>query len=304
MLTQPNQSSSSLRSRTLSIVMAASLLCAFTAAAVQRTDRSRACSLTQPASDRDYIMAVVPFLPAERLELSFGPLAARFGEVLERDVYFRSASGAARFAENLSAETYDFALLSSVLWAQADAGAYVPLARIPGTFTGEFVTLEDSPLQSVEDLRGRRLVLIQVEGVDVLARYTLQQLGLDLTKDVSIRRVENALSCPQQLLAGTADVCAATFITRQRFSAQMNVELKVIGKTVAAPNALLVAHRRVPEVERDLIRDFMMTWRDDPDNDTGVPGVSLPNLVPFTSEDYDPLFEVLRVVEAPRTQCR
>ncbi len=245
------------------------------------------------ASGQVSLLGIPPFLPPERLELTFAHMATRFGEVLERSVRFQTSTTYERYTENVLAEEYDFALLSPFLFVQLDPGSYVPLARAPGVLRGEFVTLERSPVEELDDLRGKMVAIGPLHsGIEALARLTLLEHGLDPDEDLEVRYFESPLSCLQQLPAGTAAACATHYFARQRFEDEMGTPFRVIAETVGVHHGPLVAHRRVPQRDQDAIRELLMTWGEDPANRLPVSGAQVPSLVPVAPGDYD---EVVRI---------
>jgi ABC-type phosphate/phosphonate transport system substrate-binding protein len=254
----------------------------------------------EPVSGREFLLGVGPFLPPERLELTFAHMATRFSEALHRGVRFQTSTTFERFTENVLAEEYDFALLPPFLYVQLDPGSYVPLARAPGVLRGEFVTLESSPVEKLNDLRGKTVAIApQHSGMEYLARHTLLERGLDPDEDITVRYFESALSCLQQLPAATAAACVTHSIARERFEEELGTPFKVIAETVGIQHGPLAAHCRVPEQERDVIRKLLMTWAEDPGNRLPVSGAQVPSMVPVDPGDYDAVIKIWRDVKRP-----
>lgn len=249
-------------------------------------------------SDRISLLGIGPFLPPERLELTFAHMATRFSEVLGRSVRFQTSTTFERYTENVLKEEYDFALLSPFLFVQLDPGSYVPLARAPGVLRGEFVTLESSPVEKLDDLRGKTVAIGPLHsGMEYLARHTLLERGLDPDEDITVRYFESALSCLQQLPVGTAAACVTHSFARERFEEELGTPLKVIAETVGVHHGPFVAHCRVPEQERDVIRKLLMTWDEDPGNRLPVSGAQVPSGVPVALGDYDAVIKIWRDVK-------
>lgn len=265
-------------------LLALSLVCAVTGSWAQAEEHLPA-----------YVLGVGPFLPPDRLELTFGPMAARFGEALGREVIFRTSTTFERYTENVMAEEYDFALVSPFLFLKLDPGSYVPLARAPGLVRGEFIVLESSPLQTVADLAGKVVAVGPTgSGIELLMMHTLLEESLDPQVDLELHYFETPLSCLQQLLAETASACVTNFVERERFTESMNVRLNIIGQTIGVPRSPLVAHRRVDAEARETIRALLTSWRDDPRNQLPVSGAQVPNLIPVETQDYQPVLQILR----------
>jgi ABC-type phosphate/phosphonate transport system substrate-binding protein len=270
---------------------AAVLVCLCAASAWAQTPVRRAKA---PAAGRESLLGVVPFLPPERLELTFAHMAARFSEVLGREVRFRTATTWARYEESLRAGEYDFAVVGPFVYTRIASEAYVTLGRTPGRLTAEFVVLEDSPLAQLSDLRGKTLATGPTRSdVDYLTRYALAEQGIVPGKDVELLYFESPLSCLQQLLAGTAPACATMSLVREAFAAGMGVKLKVIAESAGVPRGPVLAHRRVPEGERETVRKLLSSWADDPANRLPVPGAQVPSIIPIEPGEYDVVQRIL-----------
>jgi len=241
------------------------------------------------------LLGIPPFLPPERMELTFAHMAARFSEHLGREVRFGTGTTWRRYSENVRKERYDFALVPWSLYLQLDPGSYLILGRAPGTFRAEFITLKSSPLEQLTDLIGKTLAMApEGSDIDVLARSTLVDQGLDPDRDVTIRQFDGTLSCLQQILAGTAAACVTLGFARDSFEEKMGVELRVMGETVGVPRSPMVAHRRVPEKERETVRALLMSWAEDPANKLPVSGEQVPSLVPIEAGEYEAVQKLWR----------
>jgi ABC-type phosphate/phosphonate transport system substrate-binding protein len=247
--------------------------------------------------EEPYTLGIVPFLPPERMELTFGHMAARFSEALGREVVFRTSTTFERYAENVMAEEYDIAYATPFLFVQLRHGPYEPLVQAPGSLSGEILVLEDSPLESVRDLEGE-IVAIGPQGSDMeqLVMYTLLEEGLNPDRDLTLRYVEGSLSCLQQLLARAASVCITGSFARERFTEKMGVRLKVIGETVRVPRGLFMVHPRVPHKDQKTLRKLLLSWRADPRNDLPVSGAQWPNFLPVDTRVYDSVLEIERAL--------
>ena len=252
----------------------------------------------EPVSERESLLGIGPFLPPERLELTFAHMATRFSEALHRGVRFQTSTTFERYAENVLNEEYDFALLPPFLFVRLDPGSYVPLTRAPGVLRGEFVTLESSPVEKLDDLRGKTVAIAPLHsGMEYLARHTLLERGLDPDEDITVRYFESALSCLQQLPVGTAAACVTHSFARERFEEELGTPLKAIAETVGVHHGPFAAHCRVPEQERDVIRKLLMAWDEDPGNRLPVSGAQVPSGVAVAPGDYDAVIEILHDVE-------
>lgn len=156
---------------------------------------------------------VVPYLTARRLATLYEPARVFFERELSRPLQFSSAPDFAVHLERLRKHEYDLVAdsLPIARLAQRELG-YLPIARTRATLEPILVVAVDSPLRTLEGLRGRAVAVSdRLATLTLIGLRFLRDHGLQPGKDVAVRIAGNHANAVQRMLAGEA---AAAIVTR------------------------------------------------------------------------------------------
>jgi phosphonate transport system substrate-binding protein len=216
---------------------------------------------SRPATN-EYVFGVFPHLPPRDLEEVYGPMAADLTSHIGRRVVLASSTTFERFSESLDKGQFDVAFVQPFEYIRiAEKFGYLPLASRTERLSGIVVVAMDSPLKSLADLKGKRLALPpDSAAVTQLILRHLRQGGVQPGRDVAVSHHRSHVSCMQQVVIGEADGCGTAAPALRFFQNKMNVELKTVVTTRDIPHSLFVAHPRVPEKVRALLRERIINW--------------------------------------------
>lgn len=242
-----------------------------------------------------YSMGVFPFLPSARLEGIFAPIAAELSGNLGKRVDYKSASSFEKFMKKLSMGDFDVALVQPFDYVKiAVPAGYQPVVARNGKLGAVFVVLQDSPLQSLQDLKQKTIAMApEVAALSYLAKSALVEAGLDLTKDVTIKYQDGHHSCLQQVATAKAAACATGEPALRIFEKKMMMQLKILARTPTIPDILFVVHPNVSARDKDIISKTLLN--------TSLPGVpddlklifganKESPFIPATDQDYDVIY--------------
>ena len=220
-------------------------------------------------------LGVFPFLQTARLEKLFAPTASRLGELIDTPISVRSSPSMRRFRERIRQQHYDLIFIQPFDYTRFAASAgYIPLARWtfrgtrdhPGELNALFVVREDSPIHSLDDLPGKKIVAPPEESaVAILGMLDLRKRFPGRNIPVEFR--PDHLSCLQQLASGNADVCICAAPPLMMFQKKHGMSLRTIHMSQWIPSSLYAVHRRVPEAQRESMRKALLSWRVERDTD-------------------------------------
>ena len=241
------------------------------------------------AGEPAYTLGVFPHLPPRTLEKVFAPMAADLGQALGRKVLLRSSTTFERFAKNLGSETYDIAFLQPFDYVRmADRYGYLPLATRTEKLSAIVVVRENSPARKLADLKGKRIALPpRTAAVSRLFEDHLKHSGLDRNRDVSLSYHRSHISCMQKIMTGEADACGTAAPAKRYFEHKMKTVLKVIAQSREIPHTLFAVHPRVPEQDRDHLRQRILSWGQSDDGRALLARGRLKPFVPVRDADYD-----------------
>ena len=249
------------------------------------------------AVDRTYEFGVFPYLPQTKIHDLYAPMAREFEAKLGRQVQLGSRTGFAAFGEELRKETYDIAFVQPFDYVDAhDRHGYLPLARRSGDLEALIVVRHDSPLASLQDLRGKVVANPPVEAaVSQLTSMALLEAGIPPGTGVRRDYGKNHLTCLRSVLIGAADACGtAEQALRTLESGQGGTRFRILHKTAPIPHALFVAHKRVSKRERDALLKTILDW---PNTEEGRRILERGQFVPFvaaTDVDYEVIRSYIR----------
>lgn len=238
---------------------------------------------------RSYVMGVFPHLPPRELEKVFAPMAADLGNVIGRDIQFRSSTTYEKFTKNLDDGEYDIAFMQPFDYIRvAGEDGYYPAATRTQRLSAIIVTKTDSRLDGIESLRNKRISLPpKSAAVSILVKDHFRRNGMIPGKDIILSHHRSHVSCMQKVLIGETDACGTAAPAVRFFQKRMKVKLKTIVKTMDIPHTLFAIHSRVPEKEREQLKQRIIGWATTSDGQKLLHTGSLKPFVEIHDSDYD-----------------
>ncbi len=214
------------------------------------------------AAENQYLLGVFPHLPSRELEAVFSPIAAEFGKAISKPVRFRSTSSYAKFIERIDEQLYDFAFMQPFDYVDAAKKyGYLPLATRDEPLSAIVAVRSDSPINSLEDLKGKIVALPpQTAAVSRLTKATFHDLGFAFDQDIRFSHTLSHSSCLQQVLIKLVDACGTAAPALRFFQKEMAQVMRIVGESKAIPHSLFVVHPRVPESERQKVLATILSW--------------------------------------------
>jgi len=252
------------------------------------------CAIHAGAADKPYEFGVLPYLPATKIHELYHPMALDFEAKLGRQVRLRSKAGYGAFGEELRREMYDIAFVQPFDYVDAhDNHGYLPLARRPGDLQALIVVRDDSPLETLKDLKGKIVANPPSDAaVSHLTSIALLEAGIDPTSGVKRDYGKNHFTCVQSVVIGAADACGVAGPPFRRLEEQTRAttRLRILDKTVGIPRPLFVVHKRVPSKDREILLKTIVDWSK---TEEGKKILDAGQLTPFVAaRDAD--YEVVR----------
>lgn len=251
------------------------------------------------SNTNEYKFGVFPYLSAVRMDNIYSPVSEELSKSLKHKVKFRTSSTFKKFLAKLKAEYYDIALIQPFWYPIAvDKKAYIPLLKMEEPFVSLIMTLSDSKIKTVDDLRGK-IIATPPAFVPVvhMARRALIMKGLVPGKDVTFKAFKSVDSCFQQVLIGKASACVAPPFAPAVFEKAMNIKLRTILKSPGIPNLALVIHPRIAEQTRLKIKKTIMSWSHSNKGKKLLNDMQTKQYVPIIDKDYDVVRQFLKEIK-------
>lgn len=193
-------------------------------------------------------MGVFPFLSAQRMEAVFAPIAAELSTVSNCSYRYQSAADFNVFMTQLRNRKYDVAFVQPFDYVQIAAPqGYIPLAARNQRLSAVIVTLPNSDIRQLSDLKGKTIALPpSVAAVSYLTLAMFDQ-KLKVPGDVQLLHTKNHGSCMHKVLIGKVDACATAPTTLRLFEVKNRQKLRVIARSPSIPHALFVVRGDIPD---------------------------------------------------------
>lgn len=224
---------------------------------------------SRPANGNDqipYRLGIFPLLPPVQLENAYGPVAVALGDAVERDVVFRTKSTFKAYRDALRTQTYDIALVQPFDYVEtARDNGYEPVAKRGEPLTAILVTNARRGMTSVADLADGRLGWPpETAAVSFLMRRHFRSLKFDAS-EIEDQYFRNHVACLHALIIDQVAGCVSAPTPLAMFEQHNDVQLQVIAESPEIPHVLFVVHERVPESDRALIAQTILSWQESRD---------------------------------------
>ncbi|MBP6684589.1 MAG: phosphate/phosphite/phosphonate ABC transporter substrate-binding protein [Leucobacter sp.] len=261
-----------------------------------------AASVTCP--DGKIRFGILPYEDPDRLEPAYQTLAAALSEKLDCEVEVSITEDYAAEVlamENDQLEIAQFGPLGFVFANErADANAMVSFGDAEGkptTYTGGIWVPKDSPVEKIEDLKGKTLALGSPGSTsgDAIPSSALADAGI--TDDVT---ADYAGGHPEALLAlvnGTVDAAQINSQTLATATAEGTFDqskFRQIWESEPIPNDPITVRGNMPQEFKDAVKEALLSLdKEDVETVSGFLGVDPAGpLIPVTNETYQPLFDL------------
>ena len=246
--------------------------------------------------DHELTLGVFPHLPPLELENVYAPIAARLSDALGKKVHFRSSSSYEKFMQKLDEQAFDIVMVQPFDYVHiADKFGYSPVASRDEALATIVVVPSDSPLASLQDLKGKKVALPPaVAAVSLLLKAALKEQGLQPDTDVHLSYYRTHFSCLQQVVIGVADACGTAAPALRYFMDKTAANLKIIAETRKIPHALFAVN---PNISAEDKHKILQTLEELSTTEEGRLLLQRGKLKPFKPVD-DRAYDVVRDFQA------
>lgn len=249
-------------------------------------------------------LGVLPYLPAADLHQRFAPLAHYLGARLGRPMVISVATNNDALVRDVGEDKVDLAYIGPAPYIKM-VGAYGAkhlLGRLEvngrPTYTGMLVVRSDSPVQTVADLRGKKMAAadrVSTAGF-VLPHYLLRKAGLDVADLNTVEFVGGHKNVALGVLFGAFDVGG---LKNEVFEEYRDRGLRALAVSPAVSEQVFIATHKMDPAKVDQLRQAMADLGRHPAGLSVLgritPGVT--GLAPVTDADVDDLRGILRELE-------
>lgn len=263
------------------------LLAGLAAAAVLAPAAGVRAAVRKPA--RPWRLAVVPQLTAGEMYRNWSPVVdalAQAGVPCELSIH----PSIARFEPEFLQGKADLVFLNPYHMVMAyRAHGYAPLLRDRRPLEGLLLVAQDSPVQSLAQLQGRR---ISFPAPNALAAslYIRAMLEKTLRLRYEAHYASTHSNALRQVLAGDSVAAGVVRTTFELEAPEIRQRLRVLYATPALAPHPLAAHPRLPQPVRQTVHEVFLALARDPVQAAALKGIPMPDPQPADyRRDYAPL---------------
>ncbi len=221
----------------------------------------------QAAGDGALVFGVFPYLSPRLMVDQFNPLKDYLAKTLDRPIELRSASDYNSFIKGTGRGDYDLIFNAPQLARLAQKREdYRPLAQTGYRIQIIAVTRKDSPVKSLEDLRGQSISIgARMSLTHQLMRDELRKVGLELDRDVKYLDTAYFSNVLQSVIRGDAIAGATGTSLWNGAPAEERAQLREFFLAKEVPGFILVGHPRLGSETLTKLRKALYAFKDAPE---------------------------------------
>jgi len=256
----------------------------------------------EPPQDTPLVFGFLPIVSSERLVRRFSPLTEYLSRTLDAEIRMETAPDFHEFVHRTrDGRRYDILFTAPHLYYLAHANpGYQAIVRVdrPG-MKAVVVTRADSRIDSIQDLRGRRLATTDPLALaTVLARSLLQDSGLDPDRDLSLVATPSHNASLLSSYRGTTDASVLILPLYRRARADIRDSTKIVAETGSAPHMPLAVAPWVDAGFVARLRTALLEMKDTPHGRALLQHLDWPGFAPAEADDYDALGHIAEQLDA------
>jgi phosphonate transport system substrate-binding protein len=254
----------------------------------------------EPAGQKPLILAVHPYLPKDEIISRFKPLADYIARATGRPVQVRVGRDYEEHIDAIGTDSVDIAYMGPVPYVKlvAKYGKKPLLVRQEiddqPLLKGEIIVRQDSPLQSLSELKGKRFIFTDPDSTmgSVIPQKVLIQAGVPLTSLAGYKFVEGHDNVALAVLAGDYDAGAVKEETFQKYAPK---GLRVLAHSPPVYDHLLVTSTRLPAELVGTLRIALLKLNGSPEGKAVMAAIHprMTALAASSDSEYDTLRAIL-----------
>ena len=261
-------------------------------------------AIAEPAKAKPLILAVHPYLPPQEIMQRFTPLADYLAKSLDRQVQVRKGRDYNEHIEAIGSDQVDLAYIGPSAYVQLTAlyGKKPLLARFEVNgqphLRGVIVTRADSPLQQLNDLKGKSFAFGDPSSTmsHIVPLYMLIKAGVPEQSLAHQQFLGAHRNVALAVLTGDFDAGAVKEETYQEYAGK---GLRALATTPPISEHLFVTRANLAGEEIETARRALLRLKDAPNGMAILDGLhkGMTALVPVADGDYDNLRAIERTLE-------
>lgn len=238
-------------------------------------------------AETTYTFGVVPQFEPRKLSAIWTPILA---ELEKRTGFHLEMVGSARipeFEHEFEQGRYDFAYMNPYHSLVAmRAQKYEPLVRDGGQqLFGILVVAKDGPIRKLSDLKGKTVAF---PAPNALGASLLMRADLDRLHKLKIAPMwaQTHTSAYLNVALGKADAAGGVMATLEQQPESVRNKLSILYETRRMPPHPMMAHPRVPQADRDKLRQAILDMAATPEGAALLAKIPMKQAAPAQADEY------------------
>jgi phosphonate transport system substrate-binding protein len=200
-------------------------------------------------------LGIMPFNSALALLKTHQPLREHLQNSLGRPVELFTSADYFTFINEVLDGRFDLLIAGPHIGVMSIDKGYVPLFRYRATLQPIFVVRPDSGIQTVADLRGKRIGLSSRLSISSIGGVRwLQDQGLQMGRDYRIFERATHGAAVAGVAVGDLDAAMTTHTPLKQIPEDVRAKVSLLPTDISVPHLMTLAHRRLGKTEIERIR--------------------------------------------------
>ena len=207
-------------------------------------------------------IGLVPSLTARTLLTAFEPMRAYLEHHLKQPVRLSTAANFREFYGRTQKDEFDLLVTPAhFAWLAHREAGYTPLLTYTEQLSGLLIVGLDSPIRAIADLRGKRLgiadplAIVTMRGLQVL-----REQGLRPEVDFSLQATAPHHAAAVAVAQGDLEAAIIGSGPYRIMAGETRARLRVLSELGSVPNAVYLAHKRIPPVRQRELQLLLQTF--------------------------------------------
>lgn len=231
-------------------------------------------------------LGIMPFNSALALIKTHQPLRQHLEARLGRKVEIYTSADYYTFVNELLAGQFDLAIAGPHFGRMASERGWQPLVRYKIDLQPVFVVAQHSPIQSLKELKGRRIGLSSRLSISSIggAKW-LEDQGLQLGSDYQLFERVTHGAAVAAVAVGELDAAITTYTPLKQVPADVQARVRVLPLDIRVPHLMTLAHQRLGAAQIQAVRAALLAFPDTAEGRAFFSSTGYEGYQPVSAED-------------------
>lgn len=246
-------------------------------------------------------LGLIPHLSTQIMMKKYHPLITYLQHKMQRPVIAITAPNFKTYIQRVVNGDFDIYMTAPNMAAYHEKhNQNVRLVKFTQKLQGVFVVAEDSPYQSLDDLKGKTIATPDVMAVITsLGEVTLIENGIDPNKDVNLKYTPSHNNALQSVAEDKADAAIVGYPAYKIITSgsKLRKPVRILLKTKLIPHMMFMSPPRLSKQETEKLQKIMLAFPDSDEGKKFFSGVPFKGIALITDEDMAHMQELRQLLE-------